>query len=111
MGVNSNLGKGFTFNGYFDLFRFPWLRSLVDAPSGGHEYLLRLDYAPGYKWGFYAQYRMENKQSNLSDNTSPIDYLIFKRRQNLRLPLVKNEDLFSCVCVSDTSLLLRRCLL
>jgi hypothetical protein len=87
LGLNSNLGKGFTFNGYFDVFRFPWLRSLVDAPSGGYEYLLRLDYAPGSKWAFYAQYRLEDKQSNLSDNITVIDNLIYKRRQNLRLHL------------------------
>ncbi len=87
LGINSNLGKGFTFNGYFDLFRFPWLRSLVDGPSGGYEYLFRLDYAPSYKWAFYAQYRMEDKQSNLSDNVTAIDNLIYKRRQNLRFHL------------------------
>ncbi len=85
IGLNTNLGKGWSFNGYFDLFRFPWLRSNADAPSGGHEYLLKLDYAPGYRWSVYAQYRMEDKESNASDNITVSDYLIPKRRQNLRV--------------------------
>jgi hypothetical protein len=87
LGMNTNLGRGFSMNGYFDVFRFPWLRSSVDAPSRGYEYLLRLDYAPGYKWAVYAQYRMEDKQGNYSENTTPIDYLISRKRQNLRLHL------------------------
>jgi len=85
MGMNASIASGLTMAGYFDVFSFPWLRSTADGPSRGHEYLLRMDYAPSYNWSIYAQYRSENKQSNLSDNTTPIDYLIFKRRQNLRV--------------------------
>jgi hypothetical protein len=85
LGLNSSIGSGLNLSGYFDVFRFPWLRSAVDGPSQGYEYLLRLDYAPGYRWGIYAQYRNENKQGNFSDNVTPIDYLLYNRRQNLRL--------------------------
>lgn len=85
LGLNGDLGKGVTLSGYFDMFKFPWLRSQVDAPSRGYEYFMRMEYTPTYNWGVYLQYRFEEKESNLSENTTPIDYLIFKRRQNLRL--------------------------
>ncbi len=84
LGINSNIASGLTLNGYFDIFRFPWLRSSVDGPSKGHEFLLKLEYAKSYRWSVFAQYRFEEKQSNQSENTTPIDYLIFKKRQNLR---------------------------
>jgi hypothetical protein len=58
---------------------------VADAPAKGHEYLLRLDYAPNNKWSVYAQYRFEEKQVNKSENLTPIDYLIFTKRQSLRL--------------------------
>lgn len=84
-GLNASLGSGLTFSGYFDVFRFPWLRSNIDAPSRGYEYFMRLDYRPSYNWGLYVQYRLEEKQGNRSANETPIDYLIYKKRQNLRL--------------------------
>jgi hypothetical protein len=85
VGINSNIANGLNLSGYFDVFSFPWLRSVADAPAKGHEYLLRLDYAPTYKWSVYAQYRFEEKQVNKSENLTPIDYLIFTKRQSLRL--------------------------
>jgi hypothetical protein len=84
-GINAALGPGLTFSGYFDIFRFPWLRSNIDAPSRGYEYFMRLDYNPSYNWGLYVQYRLEEKQGNRSANETPIDYLIYKKRQNVRL--------------------------
>ncbi len=87
LGLNAALGSGLTFSGYFDIFRFPWLRSNVDAPSKGYEYFMRLDYRPNYDWGIYVQYRFEEKQGNRSANETPIDYLIFRKRQNARIHL------------------------
>jgi hypothetical protein len=75
IGLNGSIAKGLNLSGYFDLFRFPWLRSGVDGPSNGHEYLLRLDYTPNYRWALYAQYRMEDKQGNLRDNITSIDFI------------------------------------
>jgi len=85
MGLNANLGRGLSFSGYFDLFVFPWLRSNIDAPSKGHEYFVRLDYQPAYRWNLYFQYRFEQKEGNRSDNATPYDYLINKKRQNARI--------------------------
>ncbi len=85
LGINASLGKGLTLSGYADFFKFPWLRFNVDAPSQGHEYLLRLDYNPSYRWGAYLQYRLEDKEGNRTANETPIDYLIMKRRQNARI--------------------------
>ncbi|WP_299756662.1 helix-hairpin-helix domain-containing protein [uncultured Pontibacter sp.] len=70
---------------YYDRFRFPWLRYLVDAPSRGDEYLLRLYYRPNRQSSLYAQMRYESKGRNRSGNTSAIDYVAQAERRNYLL--------------------------
>ncbi|OKL41956.1 ComEA family DNA-binding protein [Pontibacter flavimaris] len=60
---------------YYDRFRFPWLRYLVDAPSHGDEYLVRLYFRPTRQSSLYAQMRHESKGRNLSGNTTAMDYV------------------------------------
>jgi hypothetical protein len=69
---------------YIDLYRFPWLRYLTDAPSHGFDYFLQLNYTPTRNVQMYARYRYENKQSNVTGNTTKIDYLTEVKRQNMR---------------------------
>lgn len=59
---------------YYDLFRFPWLRYRVDAPSRGHEYLLRAAYQLSRSTHLLLQYRQENKGINVTS-----DSLAFRR--------------------------------
>ena len=49
---------------YYDLFRFPWLKYRVDAPSAGDEYLVRVLYKPTKSAQFYGQLRGEIKSLN-----------------------------------------------
>ncbi len=55
---------------YYDRFVFPWLRSNVDAPSEGYEFLSRATYKFSRRVSLYAQYRQEAKDRNLSGNES-----------------------------------------
>lgn len=54
---------------YYDLFRFPWLRYRVDAPSRGHEYMLRAAYQLNRSTHLMVQYRQENKGINVSSDS------------------------------------------
>ncbi|GAB3530455.1 helix-hairpin-helix domain-containing protein [Pontibacter brevis] len=67
---------------YYDRFRFPWLRYLVDAPSYGHEYLVRLYFRPNRQSGLYAQMRYESKGRNVPGNATNIDYVAQAERRN-----------------------------
>lgn len=67
---------------YYDRFTFPWLRYLVDAPSRGEEYLLRLYYRPNRQSSLYAQMRYESKGRNLSENTTALDFVAQAERRN-----------------------------
>ncbi|WP_341226202.1 helix-hairpin-helix domain-containing protein [uncultured Arcticibacterium sp.] len=75
--------RGYTFAAFYDKFKFPWLRYLVDGPSDGDDYLLRFTLKPTKKWIFYTQYHREQKQKNFPGNESVSDYLVKTTRQNL----------------------------
>ena len=50
--------------GYYDRFRFPWLRFRAEAPSDGHEYLIRITHRPTKTLSVYGQFRQESKERN-----------------------------------------------
>jgi hypothetical protein len=85
-GVVLRPAYGWQLNAYADLFRFPWLRYLVNAPSSGHEYLAQLNYQPNKTFGFYVRFRNKNKPT---DESAPvvIYYPQDRLKQNLRIHL------------------------
>lgn len=82
-GLKYSPKKGITIAGFYDKYKFPWLRYLVDAPSDGDDYLLRFTLKPTKKWLFYTQYHHERKQRNFPDNETTTDYIVDTYRQNL----------------------------
>lgn len=67
-GVSIRPAIGWKFDVYGDLYKFPWLKYLVDAPSNGKDFLAQLTYTPNKKVEIYTRFRNETKQSNQSDN-------------------------------------------
>lgn len=53
-----------TIDTYADVFNFPWLKYLVDAPSLGKEYFMQLTYKPDKQVEIYTRYRYKAKQKN-----------------------------------------------
>ena len=72
------------FDAYADLYKFPWLKSQVDAPSYGKDFLAQLTYTPNRQVEIYTRFRNETKQSNQTDNTTVTNYLVNLPRQNWR---------------------------
>lgn len=84
-GLKYKFSKKITFAAYFDKFSFPWLKFLVDSPTQGYEYLVRLSYTPNKTMQLYAQFREENKGRNLADNPNRIDFVVPSTKRNLIL--------------------------
>ena len=76
------------FDAYMDLFKFPWLKYLVDAPSSGNEFLAQLTYTPSRQLEVYTRFRNERKQINQSGNTTTTNFLVTIPRQNWRTQFV-----------------------
>lgn len=82
-GLKYSPKKNLTFSGFYDRFKFPWLKYLVDAPSRGFDYLLRASYQLNRKTLLYAQYHAEYKGKNLPDNTTPTDVVVNTIKENI----------------------------
>ncbi len=71
-------------DGYIDFSNKPWLDFMTDAPSHNTDYFTQLTWTPSKTIEIYARYKDESKQTNFTNNTTPIDYLTVARRQNAR---------------------------
>ncbi len=70
-GMKYSPSKKWQLAAYYDRFRFPWMRFLVDAPSEGYEYLARLTYRPSRSIQIYGQFRQEVREKNYTDDNNP----------------------------------------
>ncbi|MCS3796018.1 ComEA family DNA-binding protein [Niastella sp. OAS944] len=52
---------------YADVFKFPWLKYKVNAPSGGQEYLVQLEYTQNKYVTMYTRLRHEAKEDGMGD--------------------------------------------
>jgi hypothetical protein len=68
LGIKVTPSRKFSWSGYIDLFRFPWLRYRSYQPSTGHEWLLRFNWQPTRQIFVFLQMREEQKVRNLSQD-------------------------------------------
>ena len=87
-GVTIRPAIGWRFDAYGDIYKFPWLKYLVDAPSSGKDYLAQLTYTPSRQVEIYTRFRNETKQSNQSDNVTVTNFLATIPRQSWRTQLM-----------------------
>lgn len=67
---------------YADVFRFPWLKYGVDAPSSGQEYMVRLDADPGKNFAWYLRYKYRKKEKNRTlENESTLNILPYSQQR------------------------------
>jgi len=69
---------------YADIFRFPWLKYGVDAPSAGKEYMVQTDYTRDRNFSFYVRYRSKQKEKNKTSNSQTVSIIPYKQ-QRLRI--------------------------
>lgn len=63
-GLYWKIHKRVTWDNYLDVFKFPWLRYQVHAPSSGYEFLSQLTYKPDKKLELYARFRQQVRPRN-----------------------------------------------
>jgi len=83
-GITIRPAIGWRIDAYGDIYKFPWLKYQVDAPSRGTDFLSQLTYTPSRQVEIYTRFRSETKQSNQPDNTTVTNYLVFLPRQSWR---------------------------
>jgi len=92
-GLKVNFTRAFSINTYVDIFKFPWMRFQVDAPSHGHEFLFQPSYRPSRRLEVYARFREQKRQRNsrFSDGTITAIEDVIQRNYRLNLSYQVSE--------------------
>ncbi len=83
--VEARPSNKWKFSAYVDLWKNPWLRYRVDAPSNGKEILFRIEYNIKRKFNAYLQFRTEDKPLNANIENAKIDPTLSSRANRLRI--------------------------
>ena len=83
-GLRFNIHRNWFITAYLDNFAFPWIKYRVDAPSGGNEYLIRLENSSMDKLFYYFRYRQKNKQINKPVQEEHLKEIINTRKNYFR---------------------------
>jgi hypothetical protein len=81
-------------NAYMDVFKFPWMKFGVDAPSQGHEFLIQPVYKPNKIFEIYFRFRQQLREKNSSiyaGAVTPIEAFV-QRNYRLNLSYVISES-------------------
>jgi hypothetical protein len=84
-GVQYKLSTQLQFQGYFDLYQFPWLKYSVNQPSVGNETFVQLTYQPSKKIQVYGRYKRSLKEQSTVNNNNESSFLENKLQQNIRI--------------------------
>ncbi len=84
-GLSIRPSAAWRLDAYADMFRFPWLKYRVDAPSMGSDFLLQASYNPNKLVQVYLRYRDETKMINRSGSDSTTSMIDMISKKNLRL--------------------------
>lgn len=83
-GINIRPNDFIRIDAYADVFKFPWLRFRVDAPSSGSEYMLQFSYMPSRNASFYLRYRRTDKAINTKVDGQNLSVVANKIRESIR---------------------------
>ena len=81
-GIKVKPSGRYLFTAFYDRFSFPWLRFRTEAPSQGHEHLIRANYAPKRSILLYAQWRQEVDQRTINESGGNLNRLVDTRKNN-----------------------------
>ncbi len=83
-GISIRPNNAWRIDAYADMFRFPWLKFQINAPTSGKEYMLQLSYRPNKIFDIYSRFRSESKAYNYSGGEPVLNPVIPQARQNWR---------------------------
>lgn len=86
-GLRVNFTRAISLNGYVDVFKFPWLRYQVDAPSQGHEWMVQPSYKPTRDFEVYFRFREQVRPRNSRDSDGTVTPIEDVQQRNYRLNL------------------------
>ena len=97
VGLSARPFRYVRFDGYFDIYKHPWLKFQTDAPSVGRDYTAKITYRPSRSIEVFTYFKNEKEAKNATDENAVVDYLtetsLTKWRTNLSLKVNKELTL------------------
>jgi hypothetical protein len=87
VGLKLKLNSKWSINSYADIFQFPWMKYLVDAPSYGHEFLIQPIYKPNKVFEIYGRFRQQMRQENSRNSDGTVTEIEDVNQRNYRFNL------------------------
>ena len=103
-GLQIKTSRKFELNFYTDVFKFPWLRFRVDAPSTGYDVFSQLTYSPNKTTKLILRYQFQNKEQNspIQNNINVLDFVKQSRyRAEIQYQINKSFSLRNRVEISQ----------
>jgi len=74
---------------YFDHWKYPWLKFLVDGPSSGYDGLVQINYTPSKTVDMYIRYRDKTIARNVTgEDDLDMEYVIAQHQKKLRFDII-----------------------
>lgn len=86
-GVSISPNDVWKIDAYADVYKFPWLRYRVDAPSAGNDYLVQITYKPNKEAEIYTRFHSERKGINDNPDNFTLNPVTIRPKQNWRTQL------------------------
>jgi len=67
MGIILNPIKNWKISGYYDFYKFPWLKMQTNTSSKGDDYLIQIDFTPSQDFNMYLRYKKETSDMGLNN--------------------------------------------
>ena len=83
-GISIKPTDAWRIDAYLDLYRFPWLKYRVNAPSNGSEYVAQINYKPNKLFEIYTRFKSEKKSMNYNPNDLTLSPVVPQPKQNWR---------------------------
>lgn len=83
-GITIKPKAGWRLDFFGDIFRFPWLKYQVDAPSSGKDFLFQATFTPDKQAEIYTRIRAESKEVNEPASVSVMNKQVSISRLNWR---------------------------
>jgi hypothetical protein len=86
-GISIRPHMNWRIDAYADIYRFPWLKFRVNAPTEGKDYMVQLNYKPNKQFEIYSRYKAESKYINFNPDLQTLSPVIAQPRKNWRTHL------------------------
>jgi hypothetical protein len=92
-GLRYSPNRRWQFSGFYDHFRFPWLKYQINAPSDGHDFYLHILYKPNKRFNAYALFHEKHKPHNLPAAHMPMPPVVSSVRRTVMINMEYDRPL------------------